>query len=151
MNHLNTFLFVWNPAKWPWPEIREDIYRLKKGEKLIESWNCVSHKKVKPGDRAFISRVGSEPRGLFASGYIDSLPFLAKSRKGKAIHHVCINFDVLIDPDQDPILTTDLLNIGTLSKQLWTPQSSGITIKPELTGELGALWQDFLKSEGYKK
>lgn len=147
---LSCFLFVWNPVKWPWPEISEDSRRLEQGITVTETWNCVSHKKVQRGDRAFISRVGTEPKGVFASGYIASGPFLAQSRKGKPIHHVKIDFDVIIDPEKHNILTLGLLNIGRLSKQLWTPQGSGIAIQPELSEELEALWEDFLQSEGKK-
>ncbi|MCD6067922.1 MAG: hypothetical protein K0S33_2748 [Bacteroidetes bacterium] len=145
---MNTYLFSWNPDKWPWPEIEEDSLLLKKDGKVQERWICVSHKKVKPGDRAFVSRVGSEPRGIFASGFIASEPFLALSRKGKEIYHVMIEFDGLINPDKSPILTLELLNIGAFAKQLWTPQSSGISIKKELIEELEALWLDFLSQEG---
>lgn len=143
-----TYLFVWNPAKWPWPEIGEAAAQLAQGDAAQESWNCVSYKRIKPGDRAFFSRVGSEPRGLFASGYVASEPFFARTPKGKEIPHVLIGFDVILDPAQSPILTLDILNIGQLSKQLWTPQSSGISIKPEFVPELEALWLDFLASEG---
>jgi hypothetical protein len=145
----NTYLFAWNPVKWPWPEIGEAAAQLKTGHKVQEAWHCVSHKKVKPGDRAFISRVGSVPRGLFASGHVASEPFLAKGRN-KDVHNVMIDFDVLLDPDQEPILTTEILNIGKLATQLWTPQSSGIIIKPELVWELEALWKDFLKHGNFE-
>ena len=145
----NTYLFAWNPVKWPWPEISEASRLLKSGSKVREEWNCVSHKKIKPCDRAFFTRVGSTPRGIFASGYISSEPFLTRSRKNKEIYNVFVNFDVLLDPDHEPILTTDLLNMSEMSKQLWTPQSSGILIKPELVWELEALWKDFLKTNNH--
>jgi 5-methylcytosine-specific restriction protein A len=144
---MNTFLFAWNPIKWPWPEISESIALLKTGKKVSERWTCVSHKKIKPGDRAFISKVGAEPRGIFASGYISSEPFLSKGRKGKDVFCVNIDFDVLLDPDTMPILTLDILNVGKLEKQLWTPQSSGITIKEEFAEELELVWEDFLEME----
>ena len=143
---MNTFLFAWNPVKWPWPEIGESVALLNSGKKVSEMWNCVSHKKVKPGDRAFFSKVGSEPRGIFASGYITSEPFLSKGRKGKDIFCVTIDFDILLDPETTPILTLDILNIGKLEKQLWTPQSSGITIKTEFAEELEMVWKDFLEN-----
>ena len=141
----NTFLFAWNPVKWPWPEISESVAALKKGKKVTDHWTCVSHKKVQPGDRAFFVRVGSEPRGIFGSGIITSAPFLSKSRKGKDIFCVDIEFDTLLDPAITPILTLDILAIGKLEKQMWTPQSSGIAIKPEVVEELEAVWEDFLK------
>jgi 5-methylcytosine-specific restriction protein A len=114
---------------------------------VTESWTCVSHKKIKPGDRAFFSKVGAEPRGIFSSGQISSQPFLSRGRNGKDIHCVMIEFDVLLDPDTTPILTLDILAIGKLEKQLWTPQSSGISIKPEYAEELELVWKDFLQNQ----
>ena len=118
---------------------------LKSGKSVSETWTCVSHKKVKPGDRAFFSKVGAEPRGIFASGYVTSEPFLSEGRKGKDISCVTVEFDVLLDPATAPILTLDILKIGKLEKQLWTPQSSGIIIKPEFVEELEMVWGDFLE------
>jgi 5-methylcytosine-specific restriction protein A len=142
----NTFLFSWNPIKFPWPELSEQIELLKKGGKVQESWTCASHKKVKKGDRAFVSYVGLEPRGLFASGYVSSEPFIGKNRKGNDAYRVLIDFDVLLDPAKEPILTLELLKMGKMEKQLWTPQASGIAIKTELLEELEAVWEDFISS-----
>lgn len=147
MTKTNTFLFSWNPVKFPWPELEEQCDRLKKGMLIEEDWTCASHKKVHVGDRAFVSYVGVEPRGLFASGFISSLPFLGKNRKGNDAYRVMIRLDVLLNPRKESILTLDVLKIGRLEKQLWTPQASGILIKPEFTEELEALWSDFLDSK----
>lgn len=140
----NTFLFSWNPVKYDWPEIGEQIALLTQGGKVEESWTCASHKKVKPGDRAFVTYLGAEPRGIFASGYVSSEPFIGKNRKGNEAYRVRIEFDVLINPATESILTLDILKMGPMSKQLWTPQSSGISIKAESVEELELLWEDFL-------
>ena len=142
----NTYLFSWNPFKFPWPEIGRESTLLRNGGKVEDSWTCASHKKIKVGDRAFISLVGVEPRGIFASGHISSPPFIGKNRKGRNAYRVLIDLDVLLDPAHESILTLDILNIGRMEKQLWTPQASGISIKSELLEELEALWQDFLSS-----
>lgn len=144
-HHHNTFLFAWNPVKYEWREIGERISELRRGESVKEDWSCAT-KKVKPGDRAFLSVVGVEPRGIFASGYVASDLFLGENHRGKMANRVMIEFDVLLDPAKESILTLDILNIGNLEKQLWTPQASGISIKADLVGELEALWQDFLQT-----
>lgn len=141
----NTFLFAWNPVKYEWREIGECIEALKRGESVKEDWSCAT-KKVKPGDRAFLSVVGVEPRGIFASGYVASDLFLGKNHRGNMANRVMIQFDVLLNPAKESILTLDILNIGHLEKQLWTPQASGISIRPELVEELEAVWQDFLQT-----
>lgn len=144
-----TFLFVWNPDKWQWKNLEENIEQLEMGNKVVEKWSCISHRNIKLGDRAFLARVGSEPRGIFASGYIVSEPFLSKHWSGtdKDIHRVQIDFDILLNPTKDPILTLELLKIGNLERQTWLPQSSGISVKPELVEELEGVWFDFLTTQ----
>ncbi|HET6226253.1 MAG TPA: hypothetical protein VFF27_08245 [Bacteroidia bacterium] len=144
---LNTFLFSWSPLKFPWKEISEQAQLLRNGGKVEESWTCASHKKIKKGDRAFISLVGVQSRGLFASGYVSSDPYIGKNRKGNDAYRVLINLDVLLDPTHEEILALDILKLGRLERQLWTPQASGIIIKPDLCDELEAVWEDFLNSK----
>ena len=141
-----TYLFVWSPKKWKWETLEQNIEQLKNTGSFTQMWSCVSHKKIGPGDRAFLVRVGSEPKGIFASGCVSSAPFLAKHWSGedREVYRVDINFDVLLNPDEEPILTLDILSTGNLEKQPWTPQSSGILIKAELVDELEGVWFDFL-------
>lgn len=121
---------------------------VRRGEKVIDSWTCSSHKKIRMGDRAFISVVGVKPVGIFASGYVASGPFKGLSRNHKPNYRVLIDLDVLLDPNTAKILTLDILNMSSkMAKQLWTPQGSGITINPEITEELEGLWGDFLETE----
>lgn len=140
---LPAYLFAWNPVKYAWPGIGDCMTALQRGETVQEDWSCAT-KRAKPGDRAFITLVGCEPRGIFASGYIASELFLGKSHRGKMANRVMIRFDHLLDPSREATLGLDLLNIGALGSQLWTPQASGIAIRPELCAELEALWEDFL-------
>jgi len=140
---MKAYLFGWNPVKFAWDDLDEDIKKLSAGEVLEDNWSVVSHKTIKPGDRAYIVRVGLEPKGIFASGYITSEPYLAL-RKGRTYYRIAITFDVLLNPDKEPFLTLDILKTGNLAAQTWTPQASGISIKPELVDELEGVWMDFL-------
>ncbi len=146
---INTYLFAWNPDKWKWTTLEQSIEQLENSGKVTERWSCVSHKSIKPGDRAFLVRLGSEPRGIFAAGYVSSEPFLSKHWSGedKDVYRVLIDFEVLLNPEKEPVLTLDILKTGNLEKQQWTPQSSGISIKPELVDELEAVWFDFLTTQ----
>lgn len=140
------FLFGWNPVKWPWEDLDLDIQKLAKEGTLKEDWSAASHKAIKHGDRAFIVRLGAEPRGIFASGTITSDPYPAY-RNGRHYYRVKIDLDVLLNPDKERILTFDILKIGNLAAQTWAPQASGISIKPELVDELENLWLDFLETK----
>jgi hypothetical protein len=140
---MKAYLFGWNPAKWPWSDIDDDIKKLSRYGKLEENWSVASHKTIRPGDRAYVVRLGVEPKGIFASGYISSEPYLA-SRQGRIYHRINITLDVLLNPNTEPILPMDILKTGNLAWQNWTPQASGISIKPDLVDELEGVWLDFL-------
>ncbi|MES2279559.1 MAG: hypothetical protein V4592_26230 [Bacteroidota bacterium] len=143
---MKAYLFGWNPIKFEWTDIDEDIKQLKATGIYTDNWSVASHKTIQPGDRAYIVRVGVEPKGIFASGYISSEPYLA-FRKGRHYHRIEINLDVLLNPDKERILTLDILKTGNLAAQTWTPQASGISIRPELVDELEGVWLDFLNPE----
>jgi hypothetical protein len=142
---MKAYLFGWNPLKWPWADLDDDIKKLSTEGKLIYNWNVASHKTIQPGDRAYIVRVGVEAKGIFASGIISSEPYLA-FRKGRHYHRIEITLDVLLNPEKERILSLDILKTGNLAAQTWTPQASGISIRPELVGELEGVWLDFLEN-----
>lgn len=114
---MKAYLFGWNPVKFKWANIQSDISRLRDGGELIDDWSVVSYKSIQPGDRAYIVRVGAEPKGIFASGYVESAPYLAINRRR---HHyrVKIALDVLLDPDTEPILSMEILKTGNLAEQM---------------------------------
>jgi len=81
------------------------------------------------------------------SGYISSEPFMSE-KNGRPRMRVLINFEVLLNPETDPILSMDELRSGILKQQLWSTQASGISIKPHVVPELEELWYAFLKRQG---
>ncbi len=140
---MKAYLFGWNPLKFEWADLDDDIKRLADTGKLEDNWSVISHKTIRPGDRAYIVRVGVEPKGIFASGIIASDTYPA-FRNGRHYYRISIALDVLLNPNKEPILTLDILKTGNLAAQNWTPQASGISIKPELVDELEGVWMDLL-------
>ena len=51
-----------------------------------------------------------------------------------------------LNPENESLLSLDILNQGRLSKQELDPQSSGISIKSEITDEFEAIWFNFLNT-----
>lgn len=139
------YLFGWNPVKFKWEDLDRDIAKLAATGELKDNWSVVSHKTIQPGDRAYIVRVGVEPKGIFASGVIASNPYPA-IRKGRSYFRITISLDVLLNPDKEPILSLDVLKTGNLAAQTWTPQASGISIRPQLVDELEGVRLSFLDS-----
>ena len=140
---MKAFLFAWNPVKWPWPELPNDIIILRETGIFVEAWSCSSHKSVRPGDRAYLIRLGKQPMGIMGSGFVSSEPFTS-DKNGVRRTRVLINFEVLLDPDREAILPMEELRSGKLKDQHWSTQASGISIKPHVVEELDALWLEFL-------
>ena len=97
-------------------------------------------------------RLGKEPKGIVASGFVASAPFLKEhwGGKDKLVYKVVIDFDVLINAEREPILDLDVLAQGNLAQQIWLPQASGISIKDELVDELERLWFSFLRGQQHR-
>ena len=97
---MNTCLFVWNPDKWKWTTLEKSIGQLADTGKASENWSVASHKSIRPGDRAFLTRVGVNPKGIFAAGFVSTTPFLSRhwSGKDKDVFRVMIDFEVLLNP-----------------------------------------------------
>ncbi|WP_018937020.1 hypothetical protein [Thioalkalivibrio sp. ALJ24] len=139
------WLLAWNPQKWPWDEFRDDRLRVAKGESVTKRWSTASGQ-VGEGDTAYIMRLGAEPRGLIAQGNIASAPYQAehwdpeRAKQGEKTQFVDITLTDLRDPDSDDILQLDRLETEINSDQKWTPQQSGIEIKPAVAKQVGTLW-----------
>jgi predicted HNH restriction endonuclease len=153
------YLFAWNPNNWfQWkdpnnvPYIEQNIEELQNTGKVTLMWSCSSYKSIRPGDRAFLVKLGSNARGIMASGKIVSEAFLSKHWSGedKEVPRVLIEFDVLLNPEKEPILLLDNFDTEILSKQTWTPQSSGISIKAEVIDHLEQKWFDFLITQNIR-
>jgi hypothetical protein len=140
---MKAYLFGWNPQKFEWADLDDDKKKLADTGKLEDNWSVISHKSIRPGDRAYIVRVGVEPKGIFASGIIASDPYPA-FRNGLHYYRIIVAMDALLNPDKEAILTLDILKTGNLVAQNWTPQASGISIRPELVDELEGVWLNFL-------
>jgi len=145
---MAAYLFGWNPLKFVWSDIDRDIDRLKLTGSVVDDWSVASHKTIKPGDRAYIVRVGVEPKGICASGFVKSAPYIA-IRNGRHYYRIKIELDVLLNPDNERILGLDVLKTGNLVAQLWAPQASGISIRPQLVDELEGVWMCFLSEHAY--
>ena len=149
---MKTFLFAWNPKKWDWTTLEQDIEEIENAGKTTKMWSVVSHKKIQPGDRAFLMRLGQEPKGIMAAGFVCSPPFLSKHWSGedKLVNRVMIEFEVILNSNSEPLLGLDFLNTGNLVKGNWTPQASGTEINSEIANELETVWFRFLTTQNIK-
>ena len=149
-NH--TFLLVWNPKHWTWDNIEDSIEQVDLTGKCSERWSCGNNKSIVPGDRIFLIKIGTEPKGIVGAGFATTTSFTDRhwSGENKEAFYIDIDFEVLLNPDKEPILTLEILKTDKLSTQNWTPQASGISVRPELVDELEAVWFDFLTTQNIR-
>jgi len=145
---VRAYLFAWNKKLFPWSNHQEIIEQLAAEGKATIRWSCGNTKVIAPGDRMFLIKIGSQPKGMVASGFITKAPFYDVHWKDKQQQTLFVEaeLDCLFNPDTEPILGLGILATGNLGTQRWTPQSSGISIKPNLIDELEAVWYDFLST-----
>lgn len=142
---MNTYLFTWNPRKWPWTDLPQAVAEANVDGRHVDRWSCGVTRKIKPGDRAFLIRLGQSPKGIIGSGVITSnieeLPHWSPDRaaKGETGLFVQILFDVL---SESPIIDELALSEPPFADHNWYPMASGTMIPPEIAKSLESAWEN---------
>jgi 5-methylcytosine-specific restriction enzyme A len=140
---VSAYLLTWNPAKFPWrpKEIVALAKQSSSGTPCEFEWSCSRSKKLTRGDRAFLTKLGKEGRGIFASGWITRGSYPVERDSDFGPEYVDVERDVFLDPRLDESLLDPTILPGN---QHWTPESSGISIRPEIRDALELLWAKHL-------
>lgn len=140
-----SWLLSWNPSKWSWDTLAADRAKTMSGEKADNRWRCNSTK-PREGDRVFLIRTGSPPKGIVAAGKVTRAPHeaehwqSARADAGETARFIDVAFDAVRDATMDEIvLLEDLQNLEP--GQEWNPQSSGIEIKSKPARTVERLWK----------
>ena len=148
---MATYLLTWNPQKWPWEDLQEDIDELAREDSVTFRWSCGNSKRIVEGDRVFLLRQGLEPRGIIASGHVVSGSFEEthwreeKALKGRTTRYVTVCWEVLLNPEAESIFAREWLNEPPLSDVNWNTQISGISIHEDVAEVLEERWLNFLE------
>jgi 5-methylcytosine-specific restriction protein A len=150
---MATYLLVWNPNRWHWADLPEMAERVSRGEPLISRWSCGSNKRIVPGARVFLIRLGREPKGIIGSGTVTAGSFEdvhwdpAKAQQGRTTRYIRFQFDALLDPEHGLILWRERLKSeAPLSRMHWDTRSSGVRIPDDIAVELEETWSDLVGS-----
>jgi 5-methylcytosine-specific restriction protein A len=147
---MATYLLTWNPRKWEWLSLEQDVEKCRKRGFLNERWSCGVTKRIRPNDRVFLIKLGAEqPTGIMASGHALSDPFVDghfNDARSKA-HYIKLRYDVLLNPTDEEPLSRDKLQEKMPDVQ-WSPQASGITIPAREAQILEGMWKAHLESKG---
>ncbi|WBU43000.1 MULTISPECIES: AAA family ATPase [Marinobacter] len=141
-----SWLFAWNPNSWNWDNLPDHIAQTRDGQAVVMRWSC-SNQSVASGDRAWVIRLGEEPKGIMATGNVVSEPYEAdhyeqnRAEQGHTCLYVDIELTSVRDVFKDPFITMAELGTITIDQQQWSPQSSGSEVKSRSAGLLDKLWQ----------
>jgi 5-methylcytosine-specific restriction protein A len=150
-----TYLLTWNPEKFIWDNIQDCVDALYNTGLFADRWSCGNTKRITSGDRVFFMRQRIEPRGIFASGEVISASFKdehwdpIRASKGDLALFVMVNFDTLLNPNNESILDRNLLlSYKVTSGFNWDTQSSGVSIPDQVAAVLEIMWSKFIVSKG---
>lgn len=145
-----TFLLEWNPRHpHRWHDFGEEFKV--HGGRCSATWSCGRSQAINIGDRLFLLRVGVEPKGVVAAGIATSGAFLDKHwdkdrrAQGDRTHFVECDFDTVLDPAREKILTIADIERARIGSFNWTPQSSGVRIPDPIATKLEQQWATFLR------
>ncbi|RWD29867.1 MAG: EVE domain-containing protein [Mesorhizobium sp.] len=139
------WLLSWNPNRWTWDSLAADRAATMNGEKADNRWRCGSTK-PREGDRVFLMRTGTVPKGIVAVGKVTRAPYEAahwdatRAEAGETTRFVDVAFDAVRDATADAIVTLEDLERQEPGQE-WNPQSSGIEIKSKPARTLERLWK----------
>lgn len=136
---MATYLFTWNPKKWAWKTLEEQILQLKNNKDVYENWGTGSRKhNIGIGDQFILIRLGVAPKGIIAIGTIASSPFEKihwddnLASQGQKISYVKLKMNQL---GSIPFIKEDELN-NRYPQINWTPQTSGTTVLDSIADEI---------------
>jgi 5-methylcytosine-specific restriction protein A len=147
---MATYLLTWNPKKWNWDTLDDDLDTYRTEGLWVTSWSCGNRKAIFPDDRVFLIKQGPQkPRGLFASGYVTRGPVTARhfTDGRKQATYVDIDFDVLLDPRAD-VFPRERLDKSPFNSVNWGTQSGGIVIPQDVADPLEELWEKHVRGLG---
>jgi 5-methylcytosine-specific restriction enzyme A len=149
---MATYLLTWNPQKWPWEDIQDDIDEILEKGFAVFRWSCGNSKRIVKGDRVYLLRQGLEPRGICGSGWVELSSFakihwrVEKAEKGRTTRYVKVRWEVLLNAETESIFPREWLNEPPLSDVNWKTQIYGISIKDDIAEVLEERWRDFLEN-----
>lgn len=142
---MPTYVFAWNPKLWGWPELADDVRRLRRRGHVDIEWSSGRTRALEPGSRAFFVRLGVPPKGLIGAGHTLAVPqtrrhWLAeKAALGASTNYVQLRLEFLTDL---PIITLDELARPPFSRFRWAVRQSGTRMPSTIADALEPWWEE---------
>jgi HNH endonuclease len=140
---MAAFLLSWNPAKYPWDDLRKNIERVRRKGFVSGRWSCGNRTDLPKGSEFFLIRLGPALKGIVGRGVTASDPFEDKHwdpekrrQKIKALY-VKVRFT---DLNETPVIPWEELQQLPLSRFKWSRDASGAALPEVLVEELDRRW-----------
>ena len=140
---MTTYLLTWNPSRWHWDNIEDEVRQLKRNGFVPSQWSCGNNQHIETGDRVFMLKQGPETRGLIASGWVTEGSYEEEhweDEMGEAspnAWYVKFDADVL---SATPLIPRSRLDEEPFNEVHWNTQASGIRIDPDVARALELEW-----------
>lgn len=141
------YLFTWKDhPEWPLAKLRERAIEFAREESAEESWTCLSHVQIQPGDRAYLLKQGKPVIGIFGRGQVENV-----EAKRVLISFKLSRGDVLWDPgDQfDNFLVSEkqLFDLHAPRRQ-WQLPAAGTKLPFDVARQIDNMIADSLRMLG---
>lgn len=146
---INTFILMWNPSisSYTMERFETDLADMANGGFLDGfNWSVWEHTKAKEGDHFFMVKVGPGSNGIVMCGIFTSDPYISEdwSSKGRVVHYMDMDVDLIIHPDKCPLLSAEILS-KEIPDFTWDKGHSGQLLSHEQASKLKQMWEKYLE------
>jgi hypothetical protein len=137
------YVFTWNPLRFPFPDLDSHLATLRASGSTVISWSTGNRRTMSQGDRVFLIRQGDDQRGLVGvgevAGEVREGPHWDENerKRGKKSSLVDVRWSAL---SREPLLDLSTLVRETGDSDIWSSQSGGVALKPDVARRLEESW-----------
>lgn len=122
---MTSYLFGWNPRQSNPASLANEALQLRANGSVIVGWRSGKRRALPQNSRAFLIRLGAEPRGIVGAGWTRTEPDDEPS--------VQIEFDLL---SETPVVPFSVLESPPFSGFHWSIQASGVELPDDIAEQL---------------
>ncbi|WP_218576725.1 HNH endonuclease [Desulfobacter latus] len=130
---------AWNPIKWQWDNLDDQIQQVQIKGSIEEPWTCGNRKDLPIGSRVFLFKQGNKQKGIIGAGFTLTEPQeephynTQLAVKGRAVKRVNVRWYLL---EREPIIPLERLMLPPFSSRKWIFQASGYEIEKSISDAL---------------
>lgn len=139
-----------SPRGWPAQELTKLVGRFQADpSRTTTLWRIASHQSARVGDRVYLFKQGTTPRGIFGVGEIIEAPRLQLDLADiddEPRYRAKIRFDMLVDPSREFLVEFEIIN-KIVPETLIDAQASGNAVPSDVAEKLETYLAPFLSGQ----